>query len=54
MKLIILLLAITFGFGASVKSSVDELKKINDRHETNGFKHHPNMLPEVVIVAPNF
>ncbi|MCC9135814.1 hypothetical protein ACFSKU_17470 [Pontibacter silvestris] len=52
MKIIILLFAMLFGFGATVKNSVDEVKEISARHELNQYKHLPNMLPEVEIVAP--
>ncbi|WP_347157515.1 hypothetical protein [Pontibacter chitinilyticus] len=51
MKLIILLFAMLLGFGATVKRSADDLKVISNRHELSQFKHYPNLLPEVEIVA---
>lgn len=51
MKIIILLFAIMLGFGATVKKSVDELNEISARQELSQYKHHPNMLPEVEVVA---
>ncbi|WP_439880662.1 hypothetical protein ACSX1A_16085 [Pontibacter sp. MBLB2868] len=51
MKIIILLLAFVFGFGATVKRSSDDIKKIKTRTEINQYKTYPNLLPEVEIVA---
>lgn len=51
MKLIILLLALVSGFGATVKKSADDLKELNQRKELNEYKHYPNLLPVVEIVA---
>ncbi|PRY14867.1 hypothetical protein CLV24_103104 [Pontibacter ummariensis] len=52
MKIIILLFAILFGFGATVKKSVDDMNQISTRNEIKEYKHHGNLLPEVEIVAP--
>ncbi|WP_439880032.1 hypothetical protein ACSX1A_12780 [Pontibacter sp. MBLB2868] len=51
MKIIILLFAFVFGFGATVKKSADDMKKIQTRTEINEYKDYPNLLPEVEIVA---
>ncbi|MFD2514145.1 hypothetical protein ACFSRY_09730 [Pontibacter locisalis] len=51
MKIIILLFALVFGFGATVKKSSDDLKEIKVRAELNEYKTYPNLLPEVEIVA---
>ncbi len=52
MKLIILLLALVIGFGATLKRSASDLKEISQRNELNSFKSYPNLLPEVEVVAP--
>lgn len=52
MKIIILLFAFVFGFGATVKKSADDLKEMKARTELSEYKNYPNMLPEVEIVAP--
>lgn len=58
MKIMILLTAFSFGFGANVKKSADDLKAISVRtemkqsqNELKRFQHHPNMLPEVEVIA---
>ncbi|MBF9252962.1 hypothetical protein I2I11_06640 [Pontibacter sp. 172403-2] len=51
MKLIILLFAMLFGFGASVKKSADDIKVLSSRIEMNHYKNYPNLLPEVEIVT---
>ncbi|MEJ8801408.1 hypothetical protein [Pontibacter sp. H249] len=51
MKIVILLFAMMFGFGASVKKSADDQKEMQKRAELNEYKSYPNMLPEVEIVA---
>jgi len=51
MKLIILLFAMLFGFGASVKKSADDIKVISTQMELNHYKNYPNLLPEVEVVA---
>jgi len=51
MKLIILLFAMLFGFGASVKKSADDIKVLSAQHELNQYKKYPNLLPEVEIVT---
>lgn len=53
MKIVILLLAMLLGFGATVRKSVDDAKEISIKHELSKYKHLPNMLPEVEIVAPS-
>jgi hypothetical protein len=50
MKIIILLSAIMFGFGANVKKSADDLREISKRQELNQYKY-ANMLPMVEVVA---
>lgn len=51
MKIIILLLAFVFGFGATVKKSGDDIKELKKRAEVREYNHYPNLLPEVEIVA---
>ena len=51
MKIIVLLFAFLFGFGATVKKSADDMKKMQQRAELNEYKTYPNLLPEVEIVA---
>ncbi|MHA6249490.1 hypothetical protein ACXYMU_16220 [Pontibacter sp. CAU 1760] len=51
MKIIILLFAFSFGIGASVKKSADDLKEIAERNEMKSLQVYPNLLPEVEIVA---
>ncbi|MFD2999986.1 hypothetical protein ACFS7Z_06415 [Pontibacter toksunensis] len=58
MKIIILLSAFSFGFGANVKKSADDLKSISSRYEMklnqNELKRYqqlPNLLPEVEVIA---
>jgi hypothetical protein len=51
MKIIILLFAFVFGFGATVKKSSDDLREIKSRIEINDYRNYPNLLPEVKIVA---
>lgn len=58
MKIIILLFAFSFGFGANVKKSADDLKSISSRNEINRnqnelkrYQQLPNLLPEVEIIA---
>ncbi|WP_242921963.1 hypothetical protein [Pontibacter liquoris] len=54
MKLIILLIVIILGFGATVKRSASDLKEISMKHELSKYSNYPNLLPEVKIVAPHF
>lgn len=51
MKLLILLFAFTFGFGATVKKSVDDKKALQKRLEVKSFVDYPNLLPEVEITS---
>lgn len=51
MKVIILLFAMLFGFGATVKKSADDIKVSSAKQELNRYKTYPNLLPEVEIVA---
>lgn len=51
MKIIILLFAFVFGFGATVKKSADDMEALQKRAELAEYKHYPNLLPEVEIVA---
>ncbi|WP_157593720.1 hypothetical protein [Pontibacter actiniarum] len=53
MKIVILILAMMSGMGASIKKSADDMKKIKAHHELNEYKSYPNLLPEVEIVAPS-
>jgi hypothetical protein len=52
MKILILLIALVLGFGATIKRSASDLKEISQRTEINSYKSYPNLLPEVEIVAP--
>ena len=53
MKIIILLIALILGFGATCKKTADDLKEISIQHELNAANHeYPNMLPLVEVVAP--
>ena len=53
MKIVILLFALIFGFGANFKNTAKDLKEISERHELNAaYKKYPNMLPVVDVVAP--
>ena len=51
MKIIVLLFALTMGFGATVKKSADDKKEMQKRAELQEYKQYPNLLPEVEIVA---
>ena len=51
MKIVILLFAFVFGFGANVKKSADDLREISRRNQVKQYQHYPNLLPEVEIVA---
>lgn len=51
MKIIVLLFAFVFGFGATVKKSANDMKEMQKRTELNEYKSYPNLLPEVEIVA---
>jgi len=51
MKIIVLLLALLIGFGATVKRSAKEMKEMSHRMELNQFKNQPNLLPQVEITA---
>lgn len=52
MKIVILLFALIFGFGATCKKTAHDLKKISIQHELNaGYQQYPNMLPVVDVVA---
>jgi hypothetical protein len=53
MKIIILLFALIFGFGATCKKTANDLKEISVQHELNAaYKQYPNMLPVVNVIAP--
>lgn len=53
MKIVILLLALLFGFGATCKKTANDLKEITIQHELNAaYKQYPNMLPVVNVVTP--
>lgn len=51
MKIVILLFAFVFGFGANVKKSADDMKEISQRNEVRKYQSYPNLLPVVEIVA---
>jgi len=51
MKIVILLFAFVFGFGANVKKSAEDLKEISKRNEVREYHNYPNLLPVVDIVA---
>jgi hypothetical protein len=55
MKLIVLLFAIVFGFGATCKKTADDIKvtaaKYKLQQEQRELRGYPNLLPEVVIQA---
>ncbi|MFD2514144.1 hypothetical protein ACFSRY_09725 [Pontibacter locisalis] len=51
MKIIILLIAILLGFGATLKKSAADQKEISARVETQSYQSYPNLLPEVKITA---
>ena len=52
MKIVIVILAMLTGMGASVKESAKEIERVQKRLELNEYKNYPNLLPEVEIVAP--
>ncbi|RAU84370.1 hypothetical protein [Pontibacter arcticus] len=52
MKLIILLLSLVTGFGATVKKSSDDMKALKAKIELNQYSQYPNLLPVVEVVAP--
>lgn len=53
MKIVILILALIIGFGATCKKTAKDLKEISIQHELNAaYREHPNMLPVVVVTAP--
>ena len=51
MKIVILLFAFVFGFGANVKKSVDDVREISQRNEMRTYQNYPNLLPVVEITA---
>ncbi|WP_018476208.1 hypothetical protein [Pontibacter roseus] len=56
MKILVLLFAIVLGFGATCKKTADDVSvtaiKYKHQQELKEFSQQPNLLPEVVIVAP--
>lgn len=56
MKIIILLFALVIGFGATGKKTADDVSttaaKYKKQQELREFRSHPNLLPEVMVVAP--
>ncbi|WP_170866152.1 hypothetical protein [Pontibacter flavimaris] len=52
MKIVIVILALMTGMGASIKKSAEEMEQAQKRLELNEYRHYPNLLPEVEIVAP--
>lgn len=51
MKIVILIFAFMTGMGATVQKSAKDMEQLRKRQELNEYKHYPNMLPEVEIVA---
>lgn len=51
MKIVIVILAMMTGMGASIKKSASDMKQIQARHELRSYETYPNLLPEVEIVA---
>lgn len=56
MKILILLFAIMLGFGATCKKTADDVRvtaaKYKHQQELKELRSYPNLLPEVVVVAP--
>jgi hypothetical protein len=56
MKIIILLFALVIGFGATCKKTADDVSTSAANHkkqmELRELRSHPNVLPEVMVVAP--
>ncbi|SIT88430.1 hypothetical protein [Pontibacter indicus] len=56
MKIIILLFAIVLGFGAATKKTSSDMRESAAKHklqqEQRELRNYPNLLPEVLIVAP--
>ncbi|MBX0334423.1 hypothetical protein K3G39_14365 [Pontibacter sp. HSC-14F20] len=56
MKIIILLFALVLGFGATCKKTADDIRVSAAKHELQQeqreLRSYPNLLPEVLIVAP--
>ncbi|PVY39955.1 hypothetical protein [Pontibacter virosus] len=56
MKIIILLFAIVLGFGATGKKTANDIEVAAAKHklqqEQRELRSYPNLLPEVLIVAP--
>ncbi|WP_461489084.1 hypothetical protein [Pontibacter sp. HJ8] len=56
MKIIILLFALVIGFGATCKKTADDVNttasKYKKQQELREFRTYPNLLPEVMVLAP--
>lgn len=56
MKIVILLFAIVLGFGATCKKTASDIQvtaaKYKLQQEQKELRSYPNLLPEVLIVAP--
>ena len=56
MKIIVLLLALVLGFGATCKKTAEDINLSATKHkmqqEQRELRSYPNLLPEVLIVAP--
>ncbi|PKV67362.1 hypothetical protein [Pontibacter ramchanderi] len=56
MKIILLLLALFLGFGATYKKAANDMHVAATKHkqqmEQRELRSYPNLLPEVLIVAP--
>ena len=53
MKIIVLLLAITMGAGATIKKTSQDMQKAAARaQEAYELREYPNVLPVVEVVAP--
>ncbi|GAB3824346.1 hypothetical protein [Pontibacter rugosus] len=52
LKIVILIFACMAGMGATIQKSAKDVQQINARQELKEYKAYPNLLPEVVITAP--
>ena len=56
MKIIVLLLALVLGFGATCKKTADDIKLSAAKHkvqqEQRELRNYPNLLPEVLVTVP--
>ncbi|WP_276498562.1 hypothetical protein [Pontibacter litorisediminis] len=52
MKIVIVILALMTGMGATIKQSAKEMEQVKNRLELNEYRNYPNLLPVVEITAP--